>query len=178
MPYLPWSTMFLSALIDLKMQPRTSQSIRVVLYFILSATDLKTSLAPLLYFAANLLRYTQRNSWRLYNWESRHWAHSIFLLARSVSTARYSRLPITRTFANSNYQTRFPLDFLYTFTIILPSIGNSNARYLKPPANSNIFCFPSGIFYIILCQPCILFWSILLVIFSLFHVCTWRFTRA
>ena len=43
----------------------------------------------------------------------------------------YSRLPITRTFANSN-QNRFPLDFRHTFTVILPSVtrtlDNSNSR--------------------------------------------------
>ena len=134
--------MFLSALIDIKMQPRTIHQRGSLLHFTWkSATDLKTSLAPLFCFATNLLRYSERNSWRPYNWESRHWVHSVFLLARSVSIAtlkRYSRLPITRTLANSN-QTLFPLDFLHTFTVILPSIGNSNPRELKPTANSNIF---------------------------------------
>ena len=49
----------------------------------------------------------------------------------------YSRPPITRTLAklepraNSN-QNRFPMDFLHTFTVILPSVtrtlDNSNSR--------------------------------------------------
>ena len=48
---------------------------------------------------------------------------------------KYSRLPVTRILANSN-QNRFPLDFLHTFTVILPSITRSN------------FCFRSDRFYI------------------------------
>ena len=35
-------------------------------------------------------------------------------------------------------QSRFPLDFLHTFTVILPSVTRSN------------FCFPSDYFYTIL----------------------------
>ena len=47
----------------------------------------------------------------------------------------YSRLPITRTLANSN-QNRFPLDFRHTFTVILPSVT-------RTAANSNqFFSFP------------------------------------
>ena len=53
---------------------------------------------------------------------------SLFLC---LSLALYSRLPITRTLANSN-QNRFPLDFRHTFTVILPSVtrtlDNSNSR--------------------------------------------------
>ena len=49
------------------------------------------------------------------------------------SSDKYSRLPITRTLANSN-QNRFPLDFRHTFTVILPSVTRTN------------FCFPSGHF--------------------------------
>ena len=47
---------------------------------------------------------------------------------------KYSRLPITRTLANSN-QNRFPLDLCHTFTVILPSVtrnlDNSNSRKLE-----------------------------------------------
>ena len=60
----------------------------------------------------------------------------------------YSRLPVTRTLANSD-QNRFPLDFRHTFTVILPSItrilDNSNSRKLEP-----IFVSPQVICYIIL----------------------------
>ena len=49
----------------------------------------------------------------------------------SPYTKNYSRLPITRTLANSN-QNRFLLDFRHTFTVILPSItrtlDNSHSR--------------------------------------------------
>ena len=44
---------------------------------------------------------------------SSHWVPVFF--------PTYSRLPITRALANSN-PNRFPLDFLHTFTVILPSV--------------------------------------------------------
>ena len=64
-----------------------------------------------------------------------------------ISThCNYSRFPITRTLANSN-QNRFPLDFLHTFTVILPSVTRTLDNSNLPLTRSN-FCFPSDHFYI------------------------------
>ena len=73
---------------------------------------------------------------------------TVAILLQSIQNAGliriYSRLPITRTLANSN-QNPFPLDFRHTFTAILPSetrtLDNSNL----PLTRSN-FRFPSGHF--------------------------------
>ena len=56
----------------------------------------------------------------------------------------YSRLPITRTLANSN-QNRFSPDFRHTFTVILLSITRTldNSSVLLTRSN---FRFPSGHF--------------------------------
>ena len=66
----------------------------------------------------------------------------------------YSWLPIIRTLANSNLcansnQSRFPLDFLLTFTVILPSLTRTLDNSNLPLTRSN-FCFPSDHFYTIL----------------------------
>ena len=58
--------------------------------------------------------------------------------------SRYSRLPITRTLANSN-QNRFPLDFRHTFTVILPSVTRTLDNSNLPLTRTN-FRFPSGHF--------------------------------
>ena len=42
-------------------------------------------------------------------------------LRRTFQRSKYSRLPITQTLVNSN-RSRFPLDFLHTFTVILSSV--------------------------------------------------------
>ena len=67
----------------------------------------------------------------------------ISFLLLVIKQFSYSRIPITRTLANSN-QNRFPLDFCHTITVILPSVtrtlDNSNS------ANSNQFSFSSGHF--------------------------------
>ena len=55
-----------------------------------------------------------------------------------------SRLPITRTLANSN-QNRFPLDFRHTFTVILPSITRILDKSNLPLTRTN-FPFPWGHF--------------------------------
>ena len=60
----------------------------------------------------------------------------------SSTSCIYSWLPITRTLANSN-QSRFPLDFLLTFTVILPSV-TWTSRWLE------VIFFPSAHFYTIL----------------------------
>ena len=44
---------------------------------------------------------------------------------------QYSWLPITWTVTNSN-QRRFPLDFLHTFTVLLPSVTRTLHNYLFP----------------------------------------------
>ena len=56
----------------------------------------------------------------------------------------YSRLPITRTFANSN-QNRFPLDFHHTFTVIFPSVTWTLDNLNLPLTQTN-FHFPAGSF--------------------------------
>ena len=84
-------------------------------------------------------------------WNESHFA---YLFRASKNTflfaliCKYSSLPITRTPANSN-QSRFPLDFLHTFTVILPSVTRTLDNSNLPPIRSN-FCFPSDHFYIIL----------------------------
>ena len=60
----------------------------------------------------------------------------------------YSWLLIPQTLANSN-QSRFPLDFHHTFTVILPSVTRTLNNLNLPLTWSN-FCFPSDHFYIIL----------------------------
>ena len=71
-----------------------------------------------------------------------------YLNLTRLTKFKYSRLPITRTLANSN-QNRFPLDFFHTYTVILPSVtralDNSNL-----PLTRSYFCFPSDDLYIIL----------------------------
>ena len=64
-------------------------------------------------------------------------------LARAHMT-NYSQLPITRTLANSN-QNRFPVDFIHTFTVILPSVTQTHANSNLPLTQSNFHC-PSGHF--------------------------------
>ena len=68
--------------------------------------------------------------------------------ATLINNCTYSWLLITRTLANLN-QNRFPLDFLHTFTVILPTVtwtlDNSNLLLTR----SN-FCFPSDHFYAVL----------------------------
>ena len=61
------------------------------------------------------------------------------ILRQVQSSDKYSRLPITRTLANSN-QNRFPLDFRLTFTVNLPSVVEPSIT--RTPANSNQFSFP------------------------------------
>ena len=73
-----------------------------------------------------------------------------------VSPSIPRNLVVQSTPHNSN-QIRFSLDFLYTFTMILPSVtrtlNNSNL-----PLTRSYFCFPSDHFYIILASlkldPC------------------------
>ena len=71
-----------------------------------------------------------------------------YLNLTRLTKFKYSRLPITRTLANSN-QNRFPLDFFHTYTVILTSVtwvlDNSNL-----PLTRSCFCFPSDDLYIIL----------------------------
>ena len=57
-----------------------------------------------------------------------------------VSDVDYSWFPITRTLANSN-RSRFPLDILQTFTIILPSVTQTLDNSNLPLTRSN-FWFP------------------------------------
>ena len=76
------------------------------------------------------------------------------LLTKSLLTtsAKYSWLPITWTCPNSN-QSRFPLDFLLTFTVILPLITQTLDNSNLPLTRSN-FCFPSAHFNTILPVQC------------------------
>ena len=62
--------------------------------------------------------------------------------------SKYSRLPITRTLADSN-QNRFPLGFPHTFTVIIPSVTRTLDNSILPQTRS-YFCFPSDHFYIML----------------------------
>ena len=68
--------------------------------------------------------------------------------ATLINNCTYSWLLITRTLANLN-QNRFPLDFLHTFTVILPTVTWSldNSNLLLTRSN---FCFPSDHFYAVL----------------------------
>ena len=54
----------------------------------------------------------------------------------------YGWLPITRTLAHSN-QSRFPLDFLLTFTVILPLVTRTLDNSNLPLTRSNFFPFRS-----------------------------------
>ena len=65
---------------------------------------------------------------------------------RNTSTAHlyYSRIPITRTLANPN-QHRFPVDFVHTFTVILPSVTRTLDNSNLPLTQTN-FHFPLGHF--------------------------------
>ena len=57
---------------------------------------------------------------------------SFAILKRYLRNIIYSRLPITRTLPNSN-QNRFSLDFLHSFTIILPSVIQTLDNSNLPP---------------------------------------------
>ena len=59
------------------------------------------------------------------------------------SDVDYSWFPITRTLANSN-RSRFPLDILQTFTIILPSVTQTLDNLNLPLTRSN-FWFPLSV---------------------------------
>ena len=66
----------------------------------------------------------------------------------------YSLLPITRTLVNLNLAStqtirQLPLDFLYTFIVILPSVPQT-LDSLSLLLTRSSFCFPSDHFYIIL----------------------------
>ena len=78
-----------------------------------------------------------------------------------ISThCNYSRFPITRTLANSN-QNRFPLDFLHTFPVILPSVIRTLNNSNLPLTRSN-FCFPSDHLYINLTSKTrTIFWALI-----------------
>ena len=58
--------------------------------------------------------------------------------------SHYSQLPITQTLANLN-QNRFPVDFVHTFTVILPLVTQTLDNSNLPLTRSN-FHFPSGHF--------------------------------
>ena len=70
------------------------------------------------------------------NWRNSTWYWNF----RIVSVVEYSRLPITRTLANSN-QNLFPVDHC-NFTL-----GNSNPRLLELSLTRTNFRFPSGHFW-------------------------------
>ena len=73
---------------------------------------------------------------------------------RNAWHAKYSCLPITRpsltgTSRSLELNSRFALDFLHTFTVILPPITRTLDNSNFPLTRSN-FCFPSDHFYKIL----------------------------